>query len=277
MFGCLFDQPGVGGSTTPLSDQNGKTTLGGYASVWSDANSVVLLTNPQTGATVYASFSSDGIHFTSLPEPIYQFGFPGSWMFFPAARSVSDGSSTWSGTFNFFYVFWPYGLYPSTSYVAVRPVTVTQNASPVSGPQVGVQLSRYYKQISPILSDSWATDFPMVDSGYNYQTNLGYLLTKQPSGSSTITLWDCQLSNGKHWIAADSSGTSNCASLTGDSGATTLQSLGWIYPTQQQNTKPLYSCVSGSVPSGVWFVSNDPGCEGSLGFQANFLGYILSQ
>jgi hypothetical protein len=106
---------------------------------------------------------------------------------------------------------------------------------------------------------------------FNYQTDLGYLMTKAPSAPSTA-LVDCVANWPGHPDHLVTSGS--C-----DANYTQLRTLGWVYSAnspQPSNTKPIYRCYDSSHKS--HFASNQQTCEGAgaVELSGNPLGYILA-
>ena len=154
-------------------------------------------------------------------------------------------------------------------YLVRRKVTVSQQPAALT-PQVGVALSRYY---SAARQDHWVTTAMVPDSSavltnpYGWQKDLGYLMTKPPTGVAVTELDDC-------YIAA---WDDHMVGVNGDcGGAQNLRVLGWIYASsapQPAGTTPIYRCYNASQTNHV--VSDVATCEG-LGALDWIIGYTLA-
>lgn len=273
------------GSNTPIND------IGTAASIFTTDRDTLLIgaENYQAVGGLLMSFSSDKVTFMSVPEPLlhldaYAYSRPSQYelIAYPSAISTTDGSHNISSHFLLAYTYSEptVSAYPVDStirYLVIRDVYLTPDGAPSGSPQVGVALSRWYGYTGqPGLSTApiyWVTTAAVPGSfnTFNYQKDLGYLMTKAPSAPSAV-LVDC-VSNWPghpdHLVTS-----SSC-----DTNYTQLRTLGWVYSPnspQPPNTEPIYRCYDSTHES--HFASNQADCEGlgSVEFNGTPLGYALS-
>ncbi|AUC97963.1 hypothetical protein CWS35_29765 [Bradyrhizobium sp. SK17] len=137
-----------------------------------------------------------------------------------------------------------------------------------SGPQVGVQLARWYNSG---LHDRWSTTGPVPGNGtaYRLEARSGYLMTSAQTDATTTELEDCVSQRGSHpdHLLAEKGFCETHAYQR-------LRTAGWVYAQPRPDAIPLYRCYSAREQS--HFASNAADCE-KLGDNEHLLGYALKQ
>ena len=268
-----WDQPGLGGEATGL-----EKGVGGSVARLTANGEILLLGHVPRG--IGLQFSSDGINFTAMREPLL-IEIPGSWhgrnpaeiMSYPVLYDPKTGSNQLpSGSWMMFYMFVQPNEGLGRRYLVYRPVEVTFSNSPVS-PQVGVLLARWYNLA---LHDRWSTTQavpPVNGSDYKLETKSGYLMTAADPKQPTVEIEDCMSPPGQplvHMLMRKTSRGHVCE----DHGYQRSRTAGFVYTAPQPRTQPLYSCYSESEKS--HFAANSEDCD-RLGKQEALLGYDLKE
>ncbi len=285
-------------------------SLGNSASIFVDPGSgnqnVMLMDASITSAAhgLLMSFSNDsnGVSFSSVPEPVLyedDHTFPhasvnGDLVVYPAAISPADGSNIWGadGYFLLTYTYVPNqndsGAQNSSARapdfgrtLVMRNLNVSVAASPQT-PHVGVAISRWRNpDISLRISSTEAVPYNFVTSNLVYETRSGYIMTEPPTSDAT-EIWECV---DKTWPSTTNPDHTltffNSTECTGTSaGYTFLRTAGWLYSShdaQPPNTMPVYRCKSTAAgyATDTHFASTSSTCEG-LGTMEFLLGYGLA-
>jgi hypothetical protein len=268
-----WNQPGLGGDSTGL-----EKGVGGSVARWTTTGQTLLLGHLQKG--IGLQFSTDGINFTPMREPLMVVG-NGSWhqrnaleiISYPVLydpRTASNQLSSGSWMLFYMYVQPDEGL--GQRYLVYRPVEVSVSSAPV-GAQVGVMLTRWY---SAPLHERWSTTAavpPASGSAYKMEAKSGYLMTVADPKQQSVELEDCLSQPGQpvvHLLMQKTSQGHVCE----DHGYQRTRTAGFVYTALQPGTQPLYSCTSNS--GGSHFTSNSQDCE-NLGRQESLLGYDLKE
>jgi hypothetical protein len=268
-----WSQPGLGGDATGL--QKG---VGGSVARWTTGDEILLLGHVPRG--IGLQFSTDGINFTAMREPL-MIEIPGSWhgsrsaeiISYPVLYDQKTGSNQLSsGSWMFFYMYVQPNEGLARRYLVYRPVEVSVSNSPVS-PQVGVLLSRWY---NPALHDRWSTTAAVPSangSDYKLEANSGYLMTAPDPKLPTTELEDCLSPPGQPLVHILMQKTRQ-GHVCEDHGYQLSRTAGFVYAAPQTGTQPLYSCSSESERS--HFTANSPNCD-HLGKHEGLLGYDLKE
>lgn len=271
-FNGGWSQPGLGGESTGLAKG-----VGGSVSRWTTTGQILLL--GKTPGGIGLQFSTDGINFTGLREPIMD-GGGGSWhprnpleiVSYQDLLDAQTGGNQLSNSWIMAYLYVQPNEGMNKRYLVIRPVDVTVSNSPVT-PQVGVLLARWY---NPGLHDRWSTTaaVPAVNgSAYKLEAKSGYLMTAADPKQPTIELEDCLSPPGQPLVHILMQKTPR-GHVCEDHGYQRSRTAGFLYTAAQPGTQPLYSCYSESEKS--HFAANSEDCD-HLGKQETLLGYDLKE
>ncbi|MCK5798454.1 MAG: hypothetical protein KAI47_14785, partial [Deltaproteobacteria bacterium] len=261
-----FSSPGLAGESTPLPVNGTEQFYGASATLFETGDQVAIITTDHYFGGLRLLFSSDGIHFKDLDEPLVPFK-DGNWIrpadteliAYPSIVPPNAGQG-WKGDAYLFYSYIPPKKGFTDHYLVRRSMKVEQASSPQTS-HVSLALNRY---VDAAKTDHWITT-AMVQDSYKDEGVLGYVRTKAFKGSTPligcyIPLWDDHMA---------SVGT-QCGP-----GNELLRTLGWIWSASTSpippGTKPLYRCFSQATLD--HFLSTDPACEGG-GKMEWMLGYI---
>jgi len=226
-YNGAFSEPGLGGVATVIG------WFGTAVTHYLPADRLMLpVLDPSFGG-IRLRFSSDGINFESISEPLLTVNEE-SWVRTQDSGELiayisimaPNGERRWSNEFFLTYVY----LQPKEGfdrrYLVVRKVEVESLASPVR-PQVRVALTRTF---SDSKKDHWVTT-AMTPADYTTEFVLGYVFTTDHGGMTKLV--DCYIEAwDDHMVRAGSCGE----------GARELRTLGWVYATEQPGTVPLHRC-----------------------------------
>jgi len=263
-----FSEPGIGGSCTGLP---GYTT--GANVIRFNADLLMAVPNE---ALRPLSVSLDGIHWTEFENYMFPWVFP--------IRQVDQAWRQWIGTyfslvkdpvsqqFYLYHMYSPAGIDSWATmkrYLVRYPITFRLSQTAVPACQGRFTLVNY---LSWENTDTWATIQP-VDSGvYSPIGMLGYM--SACPRKATVNLVDCMvIETGDHFITTlTECGAGKSAPDGSGKAVVFLGPVGYAYPTQVDNTIPLYRCYD--AQRGDLFTSIRA-CSSSR--YAVRLGYIFAQ
>jgi len=251
--------PGLGGTGA---------TLGGFfgpsSAYWTEADVTLLLA---TNSSLRLSVSEDHVHFGAVAEPIILYDednwkrpAPSELYAYPS-MVAERGFNDIGRHFFLTYTYIPPGEDFSQRYLIMQEAWIRASAIP-QHPQVRTALSRW------ISSDgsTWTTTGPPISSGhlYNYDVDLGYLMTAVPQQSPGTKLDECfSPATGIGFLAE----AGHCVL----EGSERRRPAGYVFRFEQPGTIALYDCTSNS---NVHFVSKRSDCE-TRGVREGLIGYAL--
>lgn len=253
-----FSQPGIGGVSTSVGflGSSGQANLfqyPGYSTKVAFIGGDAGVTDSQRKG-LKLSFSDDGIHFTSLSEPLFlsseYWGAPpnpSEHVAYPSIVGLTGGKTWGTSGFYLFYMYIEPGGNTGQRFLVRRKVDVLDNA--VQGaPRVKVALTRYY---SSSRVDHWTTTAMVPDAYLSVVKSYGYVFTRPQPGM--IELKDCYIPS---W---DDHMISNSATECTASNVKTLRTIGWVWSSPQPGTVPLYRCYWQSATN--HYVSFNSNCD----------------
>ncbi|KAA1427642.1 hypothetical protein [Nocardioides antri] len=230
------------------------------ASLHLPSGEVVLTRQHPASGGIVLQASTDGVHFTALPEPIVPF-LPSQirvdWsevddgqIFGYTSIVAENGSRYWSDEFYLFHLYvFPGDTLHGERYLVRRRVSVT-DVEEDDAPRSMVALTRYVGD-----GDRFDTSAP-VKRLYDARPAAGYLLgTPQPGRQA---LFECTAANGDRFLAA------SCGE-SGERG----RLAGYAFLSEQPGTVPLHRCAERADG----YASVDGECEG--GRELSVLGYVF--
>lgn len=266
-FDGRWDQPGLGGQATRLRNGSGTSVAR-----WAASGELVLTGWVPGGLGLF--LSRDHVTLKAMPEPllvldpgIWQRPAPSELVTYPVLLDAINGGNQLSNKWMLSYAYWPPGGGHADHYLVLRPIEVARSDT-ASGPQVGVQLARWYNSG---LHDRWSTTGPVPGNGtaYRLEARSGYLMTSAQTDAPTTELEDCVSQRGSHpdHLLAEKGFCETHAYQR-------LRTAGWVYAQPRPDAIPLYRCYSAREQS--HFASNAADCE-KLGGNEHLLGYALKQ
>lgn len=208
--------------------------------------------------------------FSSLPDPLIplddnNWERPTNAEFYGySTGNALTGGKSFSDSFVLHSTYEQPGEGNNKEYLIRRSVWVSYTGTPQPF-NAEIALSRYY---NASLTDHWTTT-ALATTGYNFEKQLGWLLTK--NGPDRSELDECYIPgwNDHMIVLNDHSTNTPCGQ-----GNTRLRTLGWVFSKPQPNTKLIYRCYD-SVQFDH-YVSDDSRCERNINPDYP-LGYILTQ
>lgn len=247
----------LGGPATALET----TVPASSVSVHTPSDEVVLVRQHAASGGIVLQVSSDGIHFTTLPEPIVPYlasqvrtdwGEVNQQQVIGYTSIVADdGAREWGGSFSLFHLYvFPGGTLRGERYLVRREVTVTE-ARP-DQPRSTIALTEY---VDPGSGDTFGTSAPMLEE-YAAGEVLGLLLGSP--GADRRPLFECTSAGGDRFVAAA------CGQ-----GARLGRLVGYAFKSPQDGTVGLVRCVT---VGGDRFTTTDEDCD-SRGSSRSELGF----
>ena len=236
------------------------TVSASSSSVHTSSGEVMLMRQNARRGGIVLQASSDGIHFTELPEPLVPYldsqirenwsqGTDGQIIGYVSAVAP-DGSRNWTDEFYLFHMYvFPGDELRGGRYLVRRRVEVED--APADGPWSTVALSSYVAADG----DRYATSAPELP-GARSDGVVGYLLATNVTGRRA--LFECSTSAGERFVSA------YCGDVPEEG-----RLIGYAYTLEQPGTVGLYRCES---TDGDQFTSTDEECEG--GRTMSELGFI---
>jgi hypothetical protein len=250
---------GLGGTGATLDG-----FVGPSAAYWTEANFILLLA---TNASLRLSISEDKVHFGTVAEPLILYDEdnwqrPASTELYAYPSMVAEqGLNDIAYHFFLTYTYIPPGEDFSQRYLIMQEAWIRASSIP-QFPQVRTALSRW------VSSDdrTWTTTGPPITSGrlYNYDVNLGYLMTAAPQQTPGTKLDECfSPATGIGFLAE----AGHCVA----EGSERRRAAGYVFRSEQPGTIALYNCMSNS---NAYFVSQDSDCE-NKGVREGLIGFAL--
>lgn len=232
------------------------------ASIHTPSGEVVLMRQNSPSGGIVLQASTDGIHFSPLPEPLVPYlrsqvrtdwsAVDDDQIIGYVSAMAADGSRTWSDEFYLFHMYvFPGDALRGGRYLVRRRVVVTDADG--GGPRSTIALSAYTDDAS---DDRFATSAP-VKPGPVSDGVLGYLAGSP--GSGRTALFECTSPRGDRFVSAGC----GAAGVEG-------RLVGYAFAAEQRGTVGLFRCVAAD---GDQFASLDPECE-STGRKLSDLGFV---